>query len=216
MSIFGIILSEKFLVALAIYGVLITIIFPLSNYIYHRLQNSFLEWMWDHIAMPLIQAGMLMFFILLTYPVIFGLEYAPSISSLLSQDDLRINHLVNLLFIISLLFPVVPVIGKWNEMILPVQGIAGSMMIFSWMASSLGVTHYSYWPGWDVVLYCMILGVVTHWFAILIAHLIGHKIDTSYNVLGSGELFSRGLILLMQSPVILMFSAGLGKQLGSQ
>ncbi|MGK0298741.1 MAG: hypothetical protein ACI9XC_002364 [Gammaproteobacteria bacterium] len=213
MSIFEIILSQQFLVALLIYGILIAIIFPLSEHVYRRLQNSVLEWMWDHIAMPLIQAGMLMFFVLLTYPVIFGIEHAPAISLLLSQDDLRINHLVNLLFIISLLFPLVPVVGNWNELILPVQGIAGSMMIFSWMVSSLGVTQYSYWPGWDVMLYCMVLGVITHWLAILVAHFIGNKIDKFYNVLGSGELFSRGLILLLQSPVILLFSAGLGRQL---
>jgi hypothetical protein len=213
MSIFEQIFSQQFLIAFIIYAVLIAILFPLSARIHDRLENTILQWKWNHIAMPLFQAALLMIFILLTYPLIFGVEQAPSITSLLSQDDLRINYLVNLLFIISLIFPFIPVIGNLQELILPMQGIAASMMIFSWLALSLGVTEYSFWPGWDVIFYCMIIGVLTHWLAIYIAHLIGHRIDQHYNVIGSGELFSRGLILLMQCPVVLIFSAGLGKQL---
>jgi hypothetical protein len=130
MSIFEQIFSQQFLIAFIIYAVLIAILFPLSARIHDRLENTILQWKWNHIAMPLFQAALLMIFILLTYPLIFGVEQAPSITSLLSQDDLRINYLVNLLFIISLIFPFIPVIGNLQELILPMQGIAAS--IESW------------------------------------------------------------------------------------
>jgi hypothetical protein len=213
MSIIEILLSAKFLVALIIYAVLIAIFLPILDRVHDRLESHFLHWKWDHIAMPLAQVVMLILFILIAYPVIFAIEDAPSIFSLLSRDGLRINYLVNLLFVISLFFPLVPVIGNWHELILPVQGIVASMMIFSWLAASLNITQYSYWPGWEVIVWCIIMGIITHWSAVYLAHTIGHKLDKTFNVLDSGELFSRGLILLMQSPVILIFSSGLGKQL---
>ncbi|NNE37839.1 MAG: hypothetical protein HKN08_05990 [Gammaproteobacteria bacterium] len=208
-----ILLSTKFLSALFVYILLITVSLPILDRVHARLENSVLQWKWDHIAIPLAQAAMVMVFILMAYPVIYGIEEAPEISTLLAKDDLRINHLINLIFVISLLFPLIPLLGNWHELVLPLQGIAASMMIFSWLASGLGVTQFSYWPGWEVVSACLALGVTTHWLAVQISQLIGHKLDKEFNVLDSGELFARGLILLFQCPVILIFSTSLGKQL---
>jgi hypothetical protein len=213
MPLGNIFLSPRFLIALAVYILLIAVSLPLLDRVHARLENSVLQWKWDNIAIPLAQAAILMAFILMAYPVIYGIEQAPAISALLSEDDLRINHLINLIFIVSLLFPLIPVLGNWHELVLPFQGIAASMMIFSWLASGLGVSQYSFWPGWEVVSGCLALGVVAHWFGVQVSQLIGHKLDNIFNVLDSGELFARGLILLFQSPVILIFSTSLGKQL---
>ena len=213
MAIVEIIVSGKFIVALFIYGVSVALLYPFMDRIYDRLEHPLLQWNWDHIAMPLFEVALMVLFIILAYPVIFGVQDAPSIISLFSKDELRINYLVNLLFIISLLFPLIPIIGNWHELILPLQGIAASMMIFSWFTASESFADYSFWPGWEVIIYCIILGIITHWLAIKIALLIGNKLDQKFNVLDSGELFARGLVLIMQSPVILIYSAGLGRQL---
>lgn len=213
MGLSTIFFSTKFMIALAIYTMLITVCLPLLDRVHAKLNHSILQWKWDHIAIPLAQAAMIMVFILLAYPVIYGIENAPAILSLLSQDDLRINHLINLIFIISLLFPLIPVLGEWHELVIPLQGITASVLIFSWLAPGLGYTQYSYWPGWEIVVACLALAVVAHWLGVQISLLIGHKLDQKFNVLDSGELFSRGLIMLFQSPVLLLFSASLGKQL---
>jgi hypothetical protein len=213
MSISTIFFSVKFLTALAVYAILITIFLPLQARVYEKLEHSALQWKWEHIAIPLAQAAMMMVFILLAYPVIYGIENAPEISILLSQDDLRIDYLVNLIFMVSLLFPLIPVLGHWHELVLPLQGIAASALIFSWLAQGVGLTEFSYWPGWEIVIACLFLGVFTHWVGVKISQFVGHKLDEAFNVLHSGELFSRGLILLLQSPVILLFSCSLGKQL---
>ena len=149
MAIVEIIVSGKFIVALFIYGVFIALLYPFMDRIYDRLEHPLLQWKWDHIAMPLLEVALMVLFIILAYPVIFGVQDAPSIISLFSKDELRINYLVNLLFVISLLFPLIPIIGNWYELILPLQGIAASMMIFSWLTASVSVTDYSFWPGWE-------------------------------------------------------------------
>ena len=213
MSLSTIFFSVKFLTALTSYAILITVFLPLLARVHAKLEHSALQWKWEHIAIPLAQAAMMMVFILLAYPVVYGIEYAPEISILLSQDDLRINHLVNLIFLVSLLFPLIPVLGNWHELVLPLQGIAASVLIFSWLAHGYGLTEFSYWPGWEIVIACMVLGVLAHWLGVQISQFIGHKLDQAFNVLDSGELFSRGIILLLQSPVILLFSSSLGKQL---
>jgi hypothetical protein len=213
MSIIEILLSADFLTALFIYVLVITISLPLLEKIHASLKHPFLEWQWDHVVIPLYRAAMMILFLLLAYPVIFAVEEAPAISALLSENDLRLDYLINLLFVVSLFFPLLPVIGNWHELILPLQGILASMMIFSWLAQNLSVTDYSFWPGWEVIMACLFFGILTHWAASHIASYIGQRLDRRFNVLDSGDLLAGGLILIMQSPVILIYSVGLGSQL---
>lgn len=213
MSPIQIIFSADFMIAMLVYGIAIIICMPLFDRIHNSLNHSTLQWSWDHIGMPLLQAGLMVLFIVIAYPLIFGLKDAPSITSLIVQEELRLNHLINLIFILTLLFPLIPVIGTWGELVLPIQGIVACMLIFSWLADQRGLAQYSFWPGLEVIFYCLILAIITHWLAINLSRFIGHKFDETFNVTDSGELFSRSLVLFMQSPVILLFSTGLGKQL---
>ncbi len=87
------------------------------------------------------------------------------------------------------------------------------MMIFSWLAQNMSITEYSFWPGWEVIFACLLFGIFTHWLASHIAANIGQWVDKRFNVLDSGDLLADGLILIMQSPVILIYSSGLGSQL---
>ena len=206
-------LSGQFLTAVIVYGIAILIVLPLSVRIHARLKLHVLQWQWDHIAMPLLYVLLLILFIAMAYPLLFGIENAPSLGKLLGSGEIRMNKLVNLVFIISLLFPVIPVLGEWRELILPLQGIAATMMIFSWLTYDLGVKNVHYWPGLTNTALILAVAVLTHWLAIRLAGFIGHRFDTRFNVLDSGELFARCLILFMQSPAVLIFSTGLGKQL---
>ena len=145
--------------------------------------------------------------------MIFGIKDAPSIFLLLSSGKLRINNLINLLFILTLLFPLIPVIGNWRELILPLQGIVASTIVFSWLAQALQVEHISYWPGFDIIVYVVLVAIATHWLALKITLHIGHKFDAVFNVTNSGSLFASCLIIFMQSPAILLVSRALGQQL---
>jgi len=213
MSFIQIILSADFIIATVIYGIAILIILLLSERIHNILDHGVLQWNWDHIAIPLLQVALMVLFIFIAYPVIFGIKDAPSIFLLLSSGKLRINNLINLLFILTLLFPLIPVIGNWRELILPLQGIVASMIVFSWLAHALQIEHINYWPGFDIIGYVILVAIVTHWLAVTISQQIGHKFDEAFDIADSGSLFARCLIIFMQSPAILLVSRALGQQL---
>jgi len=216
MSLLQIMLSGHFILAVIAYGLAILILLPLSARISNRLEHPLLLWHWDNIVTPLSEVVLLILFISLAFPEIFGIRQAPSIGRLLLGGELRINNLVNVLFLITLLFPLIPVFGKRRELILPFQGIAAVMMIFNWLAHELGMAQVSYWPGMQNVILIMVVARLSYWLAQRLAAFIGRRFDTYFNVVQSGALFARCLILFMQSPALLIYSVGLGKQIVSR
>ncbi|MFT7457998.1 MAG: hypothetical protein ACI909_000670 [Planctomycetota bacterium] len=213
MSIGQILLSTEFIFAVSIYALLIVVALPFFDKIHKRLAHSFLQWPWDNIGMPFFRAVLMLVFILLAYPIIFAIEDAPAIATLLDVNEMRINYLINCLFLITLLFPLIPVIGCWEELILPVQAIAACIMLFSWLVAELQLSNIHYWPGVYIALSIVVLASLTHWTAQTVSKYMGDAINEKYNVTDSGVLISRALILFLQSPAILLFSAGLGWQL---
>ena len=214
MSLLQIILSGRFIIAVIVYGLATLLFFPLSVCISNKLNNPIPLWIWDRIAIPLMQVLLLILFICLSYPLIFGIQHAPSLVTLLHGGELRMNNLVNILFLITLFFPLIPVVGKWHELVLPLQGIAAVMMIFGWMTHELGIQHISYWPGIYNIILILMVAILTYWVTVKLAAVAGHRLDKRFNVVQSGALISNSLILFMQSPAILIYSASLGRQIG--
>ena len=87
MTVIQIILSADFLIAISIYSLVILLALPLFDWIHKHLQHPFLQWNWDHIGMPLLQAGLMVLFIIIAYPIIFGIDDAPAITTLLSTGN---------------------------------------------------------------------------------------------------------------------------------
>jgi hypothetical protein len=214
MSIVQIVFSAKFVFALGVYAVFIVIALLCFNRIHMALEHSILQWPWDNIGMPLLRAALILVFILLAYPIIFGMEDAPSIATLIDTSEGRINYLINILFLITLLFPLVPLLGKWEELILPAQAIAACALLFSWITPGLEPGSIHYWPGLGTLLLILVLAFITHWLAQILSHYLGEVMDENFNVEQSGLLLSRALVLFMQSPAILLFSVALGRQIG--
>lgn len=185
----------------------------LFDRIHTRLEHSVLLWQWEHIGMPLLRAALLLVFILMAYPVLFGISEAPSLGELVNRHDMRLGILFNLIFIVTLLVPLLPVIGDWNELVLPLQGVAASLLLFSWLADASGLESPGYWPGWGTVLLMSGLAIITHWLAMALSATLGEWLDRRFNVIHAGELLSRSLVLMLQYPVIVVFCHGLGKQI---
>ena len=213
MTTIQVILSADLILAGLAYTAAVFICLPLLARVHEALEHPVLQWQWRHIWSPLLKACMIIMFILIAYPVIFGITEAASVITLISAEEFRINHLINILFLLTLLFPLIPVIGAWQEIILPLQGCTAVVLLFSWLAESRQLTDYDYLPGYPVLLICLVLAIVTHKLAVKLADYIGHRYDERFNVSDSGQLFSECLILIMQSPVIVMFGLGLGDQL---
>ncbi len=213
MPIIHIVFSTEFIFATGAYAIIIMLALPTFEKVRRYLDHSLLQWPWDNITMPLLRASLMVMFILLAYPVIFGLTDAPAISELLNAKETRVNYLINLLFLVTLLFPLIPLLGKWEEFILPAQAISACAMLFSWLATDLGKQDIQYWPGLYTVTLIVVLALVTHRLALAVSYYLGDAIDEKLNVKDAGELLSRALVLFMQSPAILLFSSALGRQL---
>ncbi|MEX2524133.1 MAG: hypothetical protein WD750_04180 [Gammaproteobacteria bacterium] len=213
MSIIEIVVHPQMLTAAMIYAGLSLIGIVFFHRIHALLENSILFWKWEHIGMPLLRTALMLAFILIAYPILFGLTDAPPLIELFARDGMRLNYLFNLIFIVTLILPLTPVIGEWTELVLPLQGIAASLLLFSWLADAAGVEPVRYWPGWNTVFMVLILAMITHWLATALAKSLGGWLDRCFNVTHAGELVSRSLVLFLQYPVIVVFCQGLGKQL---
>lgn len=214
MSIVQIMLSADFLIALAVYALLIAFTFPCFHRIHVILEGTVLDWPWQHIASPLLRTLLMIIFISLSYPVLFGIYEAPAFSELLLSDNKRLTRLLNFLFLATLLFSLVPGIRERHEMVLPVQAILACSLLFSWLAQMQGLVEIKYWPGINTVIYITILAFCSYWLSIRLAHKFGELIDRRFNVSDSAGLISQSFVLFTQSPAILLYSAALGRQLG--
>ncbi len=213
MSVIEIIFSARFIVACCIYALLVICGLYLLEAMHHRLRHHLLMSTWEILVEPLYRAFTLVCFIFISYPVIFGIGDAPGINELLADRENRTHQLVNLVFISSLLLPMVPVIGKQVELVLPIQAILCCMMVFNWLARHLDVRDFSYWPGLKAALVILILSLITHWLSTRFAHHAGTRLDKKFNVRGFEQLTGESIILFMQAPAILVYSSGLGEQL---
>ena len=171
------------------------------------------EWLFEKIFIPLFRALELMIFILLAYPVLFGLNEAPPISQMLSDGSHRINTLLNILFVLPLLFSLLPIFGRMPSLLLPVQGIAGSTLIFSWMQAALQRDNIQYVPNVMVIVVIVLLAVVSHAVAKWVALHLSHAVNRFFHIDDGQKIVYRIVVVVAQLPVILIYTTGLGRQL---
>ncbi len=213
MSLIEIAFSGKFLFAIIVHGVLIVSGIFIFEYLGNRYSNPVLDFSWERIGMPFYRAFVIAIFVFSTYPIIFGLSEAPGLSELINSGENRINSVINILFLISLFFPLIPIIGRKIELILPLQAIACCIMVFSWLAEHYDLQTYTDWPGFNIFVIIVLLAILTHFIANLMANELGSKLDKRFHVAGCQELIGPAIILFMQAPAILLYSAALGRQL---
>jgi hypothetical protein len=201
------------LFALSVYGLSIVIVLPIFVYIHNKLDNNFLQLCWEKISIPLIRAFLIIGFILLIYPINFGLDAAPSINDLLSVDDKRSSFLINMIFLLTFLFPLIPLLGKLDEFTIPLQGILCSMIIFNWLCQGLEIQGYSLFPDFKILVLIILMSIATHWLAKHVSEYTGYYLDKLFHREGFKTLSFKAVILIMQCPVIFIFGISLGKQL---
>ncbi len=213
MNLSQILTHQNTLFAFFVYCVCIAIALPIFFFIHEKLDNKALQYCWDKIGMPLLRVLLIIGFILMVYPVNFGLVTAPSLTDLFSVDDMRSSFLINLVFFLTFFFPMIPLIGKWEELLIPLQGILCSMIIFSWLCKELSIQDYYLFPNIITLGLIVIISLITHWLAEYFSEHIGDYLDNLYHRDGFKELVFKGVVLIMQSPVIFIFGLFLGKQI---
>ncbi len=214
MSITEVIFNPQLVKALLVYGALSIALAAVKARLHGRFEHSANQWSWDHFFVPLLRAAVLMGFILLAYPVIFGIQEAPPVSELLSGGKGRFGHLLGIVFILSLLLPILPLFSSLPALVLPIQGIATAALVYHWMTAAMGVTSVSYWPGIGTVGLILALAWGTHKIA---THTLGITEFLARNLLDIADLdaiVQETIILILQTPVIIVYTLTLGNQIG--
>ena len=213
MTLSQILFHQQTVFTLFIYCISIVVAILVFSFIHEKLDNAFLQFCWDKIGIPLIRVFLIIGFILLVYPINFGIVSAPTINALLVIDDMRSSFLINIIFLFTFFFPFIPVIGKWDEITLPLQGILCSMIIFSWLCQKLNIETYSLFPGFKTLALIILISFFTHWLAERLSEYSGDYLDRLFHREGFKVLIFKAVVLIMQSPVIFIFGLYLGKQL---
>lgn len=213
MTIAEILLSKHVLGAIFIFTVISIVVEMNGNRLLARVSDvTPTHWIFERTLVPFARAGALMIFMLIAYPLLFGIAQAPPIVDLLLAGPNRISTLINILFIIPLFFPVIPVAGQIPALLLPIQGIAGSTLIFTWMQAALDVDDIQYLPSLSVFVIIIIYAIVAHYLAVKLAEPISEKINTQINTADAEKIVYRILIVVAQLPTILFYTIGLGNQ----
>lgn len=115
----------------------LSVVLLLAEFRLHAVigSNALQAWLATHLYLPLMRATALLVFIFVAHPELYGLSNAPSLGSLMAAGHYRFDQLVNLLLIVSLLLPLLPLVSRLAGATLALQGMLATALIASWMAS---------------------------------------------------------------------------------
>lgn len=192
-------LTFIFLATLGIVGEILLI-----DRLRHALDHSRTqEWLTEHVYLPALRMPALIGFVLAAYPSLYGLDAGPPLSSLL--DFNWFGRALNILFMLPLLFSLLPIAGRWSALILPLQGMSLTALLFMPLAAALEVQAASFLPDMATLLALLTLGIGGHVLGTTAAeHLPRHR-----NALPAYD----GIVLLFQAPAILAYGRMLGVDL---
>lgn len=182
----------------------------------HRVfaHNRPFQWGWDQFFAPLLRALMLVVFVYLAFPAIFGLTSTPTIGELINGEAAHISNVLGLLFLIGFVASLVPGLGHKPEIVLPIQGCLACGYLFFSLTSYLGVTTATLWPGIDMFVTMLGVSYFASRLGRVVAKACGDRLDNLLNTRGYDLVIVNAIGLLAQVPVILLFGHGLGRQLG--
>lgn len=208
MSTTSVLLHPAVITALSAYGALSLLLVWAERRWAGRLHNNAVtEWLSDHVWLPLARVVLLLVFVALAYPVLYGFDEAPALRELLAGGEHRLHHLINLLFVLSLL----PVVGGVPGVVLPIQGIAAAALLFRWLSPTLGIDG-SLLPGWSAAGAILLWIYAGHRGASVAAQQLGRWLDARYAMRDGDKAVYELIILACQAPAILIYGLALGGQ----
>lgn len=213
MTLIDAIAQPRVLLACVVFGILNLLLAKREQlFLAHMAEHNITAWLAEHVYLPLARILSMLIFIGLAYPALFGLREAPDLHSLLTGGEHRVSHLINLGFLLSLLLPLLPVVGRLPGLVLPAQGLLAAAVLFNWLAQARGI-EVSLWPGWLTMGLILLWAVLGQRLAVWIAQQVGDH----WNADDPSEDQTRGYyetaILFFQIPAILLYTLSLGEQL---
>lgn len=210
----SLLLSGTLLKAAAIYTVAVIIVeliaAQLTQAVHHVRVTA---WIVEHVGVPLARTAALLLFIFAAYPLLYGVSWAPPLTTVLFDNGGHLRYLLNSVFLVTLLLPLLPLSIARIQLILPLQGVTAAALLFHWIASAMGHSEIDYWPGNIAALAIVILGLLIGPFAAAIGQFSGETIDRLFERYDGEQLVTDGVTLLLQLPLLLIYTLSVGWQL---
>ena len=170
-------------------------------------------WFFEHLGLPLLRAACIIAFVYLAYPALFGLRDAPALGTLLAAHAGATGTLLGIAFLVALFAPLVPLLHRHPELVLPIQGMLATALLFEWLTEWLHMSSVSPWPGSDVMALALGVAWLMHRLARRIGHLLGTSADAATGRAGYDVLAVHVVTMIAQLPVILIYGTGLAAQI---
>ena len=113
--------------------------------------------------------------------------------------------LINIVFVISVLLPLVPVIGRFSAFILPLQAITASAVIYTWLSEAMS-QQYSLIPDYGMLLLIIALSSIAAITAKWLDGYLGPVLNEKYHTMGWGLIIQRSVIMIFQLPILLVYT----------
>ena len=204
----------RVLLAMGIYAVLAALEPFIEVFIERHFEtNPPARWFWEHLGIPLLRAACVVLFVHLAYPGLFGLREAPDLQALLAAHEAGPSSVLGFAFVLALIAPVVPLLHRHPEFVLPLQGMLATSFLFAWLTDYLHMNAIPVWPGADVMVLVLIGAWLMHRLARYAGRAIGETADSLADTRGYDSLAIHIVTMLAQLPVILIYSTGLAAQI---
>ncbi len=192
------------LVALASFAGAAAALFWLEERLHQMTYSNLAQVSVESFLLPLCRVFALMLLMLLAYPSLFGHAGLPPLQDVVFGVDGRFDHLVNVLFLAGLLLPAIPGARKLAGLVLPLQGMVGVAMLFSWLAQALEI-NVRLLPSNGQWLTLAVLSAV----AMLAAWMLTRAVEDPTRRQDLYDL----LLLWLQAPTLLLYGRMLGQQI---
>lgn len=207
-------LTPRILLAGGVYALLAVLEPFLEHAIERRCHdNPPALWCVEHLGLPLLRAGCVVLFVWLAYPALFGLRVAPDLAALLAPHEHGTSTAVGVAFLVALAAPVLPILHRHPEFVLPVQGMLATALLFTWLTDYLHATRATVWPGADTLLLAGLVAWGMHRIAATAGRALGATADGIHGTDGWDRIATHVTTLLAQLPVILIYGMGLARQI---
>ena len=207
-------LSKPYFTALITLSLLQPLILFASDCIEEKLADvATSHRLFFHLGKPLLFTFSVVLFIYLAYPASFGLAQTASLSNILEANRKTPNSLVNLVFILGFLLPIIPVLGKLPGTVVAIQAMVGNAAVFKWMTAQSTSQTVSLLPNPAPVALLLTVCWLLHVISTRISLTLGDLVDRSFNRNGFSYLFNPAINILLHSPFILAYTLSLGNQL---
>lgn len=217
MDYFDVLLHPTLIMATITYSVM-AISFEIAyQHFLHKIADvSITHWIAKHMGAPFFHVLLLVAFIYMSYPILYGLDsynstgesILPSLTQLLNARNGQTMKLVNSLFVVSVLLPLIPVINRFTALILPLQAMAGSAVLYGWLADFTGV-NYSIFPGFKILAMIVFFSLIAELAARTLAALSRSSGEHQYKHNEMEKILHKSFLLILQVPVLLLYTLNL-------